>query len=208
MHSCPLWAFTPHSCCQGSGFNRELLLHLPPRHPFSRSFNFLHADIVWSHGEVRGRRCREPKCHPLWCVVDNETGKSVWITPWTLFHFLNLCPQASPATLSYYFPIGPLATWSHISPTMGQDKEKKNTLCQWKPPWNSISLIKRENKSLFSKLVTSGWQIIISKIEQKQKSFTKALNLNFSQSFPPLACHHAKSPLSSSTSFICLPVIL
>lgn len=96
------WAQTcsEHLCY---GFS---LLPPPPPASFSYSFNFLHPDVVWEPRQsflqrLWGRRCWELKCHPLWCVVDNETGKEAWIT---LFHFLNLCPKASPATLSHYFP--------------------------------------------------------------------------------------------------------
>lgn len=127
----------------------------PSRHyspaSLSYSFNFLHRDIVQNHGKVTGlwgRRCWEPKCHPLWCVVDNETGRAGWITPWTLFHFLNLCPQASPVTLSHYFPSVCLLLdhiyrllWGRIK------KEEKNPLRKWKTLCNSISLIKMVNKS-------------------------------------------------------------
>lgn len=98
-------------------------------------------------GRLWGRRYWGPKCHPLWCVVDNETGRAVWITE-LFFHFLNLCPKASPVTLSHYFPPVCLLL-DHIDRPLWRriKKGRKNPQLKWRSRRNSISLIKTLNKS-------------------------------------------------------------
>lgn len=68
----------------------------------------------------------------------------------SFFHFLNLCPQASPETLSHYLPSVRLLLDHTYRLLWGRIKKGRKIHCtngKKKTLRNSISLIKMVNKS-------------------------------------------------------------